>query len=205
MTNRLSTGSEVLDRFLEGGLPPESLVALAAPPDTQSELFLQALAGERQTIYLSTTRPAEEVSGTLDLPHSELTVLQKDPETFLTEPEESFKQIGSQSNVIIDPMNGLETGSRGQYVDFLNTLKGHLRRTESVALLHCIGAETNPALRNLTLNRADLVWRLHLTLTSLTVDTRLVISKFRGGKAVREPIKLRLTDNVQIDTSRDIA
>lgn len=205
MTSRLSTGSEVLDRYLEGGLPPGTLVALTALPDTQSELFLQALAGERRTTYLSSIRPAEEVTETLDLPHSNLTVLQKDPETFLTEPEATFEQIESQSNVIVDPINGFETGSRAQYVEFLNALKERLRTTESVALLHCIDAESNPTLRSLTLNRADMVWRLHLTLTTLTVDTRLIISKFRGGKAVREPIKLRLTDNVQIDTSRDIA
>lgn len=205
MTNRLSTGSEVLDRQLEGGLPPGTLVALTAPPDTQSELFLQALAGERQTVYLSPVRPADEVTETLDLPHSELTVLQKEPETILTEPEESFKQIDAHSNIIIDPMNGFETGQRRQYIDFLNALKEHLRTTESVALLHCIDAETNPTLRSLTLNRADLVWRLQLSVTTLTVDTRLIISKFRDGKALREPIKLRLTDSVQIDTSRDIA
>lgn len=205
MTNRLSTGSEILDRYLEGGLPPGTLVALAAPPDTQSELFLQALAGERQTIYLSAVRPANEIAETLDLPHSELTILQEEPETFLAEPEESFKRIDAQSNVIIDPMNGFETGERRRYVEFLNALKERLRTTESVALLHCIDAENDPTLRSLTLSRADLVWRLHLTLTTLTVDTRLIISKFRGGKAVREPIKLRLTDSVQIDTSRDIA
>lgn len=205
MTDRLSTGSEVLDRYLESGLPPGTLVALTAPPDTQSELFLQALAGERQTFYLSAVRPTEEVVETLDLHHSELTVLQKDPEAFLTEPEASLEQIEPQSNVIIDPVNGFEAGPRGQYVGFLNALKEYLRTTESVGLLHCIDAESNPILRSLTLNRADLVWRLHLTLTTLTVDTRLIISKFRGGKAVREPIKLRLTDNVQIDTSRDIA
>lgn len=205
MTKRLSTGSEVLDRQLEGGIPPGTLVALTAPPDTQSELFLQALAGERQTIYLSPVRPADEVTETLDLPHSKLSVLQKEPETILTEPEESFKETDAHSNIIIDPMNGFETGQRRRYIDFLNTLKEHLRTTESVALLHCIDAESNPSLRSLTLNRADLVWRLQLTVTTLTVDTRLIISKFRDGKALRKPIKLRLTDSVQIDTSRDIA
>lgn len=205
MTNRLSTGSEILDRYLEGGLPPGSIVALTAPPDTQSELFLQALASERQTIYLSAVRPVEEVTKTLDLSHSNLTVIQENPETFLTEPEVSLKQIGSHSNVIVDPMNGFESGSRGQYVEFLNTLKEHLQTTGSVALLHCINAKNNPTLRSLTLSRADLIWRLHLTLSTLTVDTRLIISKFRGGKAVREPIKLRLTDDIEIDTSRDIA
>lgn len=205
MTERLSTGAEILDRRLGGGIPVGRMVALTAPPDTQSELLLSELARERETIYLSTVRPADEVRAELDTSGAAVEVTRVEPTELLDDPARCLDRIERQSNVIIDPTSGLELDDRDRYLNFLNALKARLRETRSVALLHCLDADDNPPLRSLTLNCADIVWRLHLLITTLSVETRLIISKFRGGSALREPIKLLLTDRVQIDTSRDIA
>jgi len=50
VTGRLSTGVDILDRQLDGGIPPGSIVLLAADPASQSELFLYELAGVRATL-----------------------------------------------------------------------------------------------------------------------------------------------------------
>jgi DNA repair protein RadA/Sms len=49
------------------------------------------------------------------------------------------------------------------------------------------------------------IFDLRTTVTSAEIVNRLVVPKFRGGAALEEPLKLKLTDSVSIDTSRDIA
>ena len=50
----LSTGIEVLDRKLGGGVPKGTIIALSALPASQSELFLYEMAAVRETVYLTT-------------------------------------------------------------------------------------------------------------------------------------------------------
>jgi hypothetical protein len=52
---------------------------------------------------------------------------------------------------------------------------------------------------------ADVVFDLETRVGSDTVENRLTVPKFRGGRALPEVIKLELEDGVDIDTSRDIA
>ena len=61
MTGRLSTGIDILDRQLDGGIPPGSIVLLAADPASQSELFPYELTAARATTYLTTIRSAPAV------------------------------------------------------------------------------------------------------------------------------------------------
>lgn len=56
----------------------------------------------------------------------------------------------------------------------------------------------------MTLNRVDQVWWLQLELLSREIRTRLYVTKARAGRALTEPIPLTLTDQVVIDTSRNI-
>ncbi|KPN31647.1 hypothetical protein SY89_02396 [Halolamina pelagica] len=62
-----------------------------------------------------------------------------------------------------------------------------------------------PDNRDVTAHVADVVFDLQTTITNAEIENRLVVPKFRGGKALAEPIKLRLAESVNIDTSRDIA
>lgn len=61
MADRVSTGVVELDRELDGGIAPASVVLLRTPPGSQGELLLKELALAQQTLYLSTTRPAEAI------------------------------------------------------------------------------------------------------------------------------------------------
>lgn len=105
---------------------------------------------------------------------------------------------------MVDRLNDLETLGVETVRAALNALGAACRERDAVALLHCLGDEDRPA-RSLSLARADLVFRLARTITSLSVDHRLVVTKYRRGQAPTEPIKLKLVDRVAVDTSRDIA
>lgn len=59
---RFATGLVFLDRRIDGGLPVGSLVAVLAPPASQSQRLLRAVTGERPLVYLSTSvRDASEL------------------------------------------------------------------------------------------------------------------------------------------------
>ncbi|MFB6135581.1 MAG: RAD55 family ATPase [Halobacteriaceae archaeon] len=204
-TTRLSTGVETLDRRFDGGLPAGSLFALVAPPEAQAELLVAALASARHTRYYSTARPAAEVAETTRRGDRSMDVVHDSPEALAADPESDLADLPAESNVVVDATNGFEELDRERYLDFLGALKRRLEETGGVGLLYCLAAEDAPRHRTLTLHRADVVARLELVRTTLTVETRLYVTKFRGGRALREPLKLALTDVVTVDTSRDIA
>ncbi len=212
--NRLTTGIPMLDRELEGGIPPGRMLSLVAPPETQSELLVKEMAISRPTVYISTFRPEWEIreelhdylqqsddEGLLD---NELRVSYVDPEDLLANPMEYIGDLPNGSNLVIDSINEFELEDRKRYVKFLNTVKEVLWDTGSVGLFYGIEESTDPPARSLTLKRSDIVWQLDRSVTPHEIQTILVISKFRGGKALTEPVKLVLTDDVQVDMSRDI-
>jgi len=213
-TNRLTTGIPMLDRELEGGIPPGRMLSLVAPPETQSELLVKEMAISRPTVYISTFRPEWEIREELhdhqqkaddeQVIDNDLQVSYVDPEILLDEPMEYIGDIPKGANLIIDSINEFELEDRKRYVAFLNTVKEVLWDTGSVGLFYGIEEATDPPARSLTLKRSDLVWQLDRTVKANEIQTVLIISKFRGGKALTEPVKLVLTDDVQVDMSRDI-
>lgn len=202
---RLSTGIELLNRRLDGGFPPGSLVALTAPPETQSELLLSELASERSTCFVSTIRPAAEVETDVGANCPDLSTTRAGPDELLDAPSRVLDGVEERSNLVVDPVDVVEDAGRSEYLDFLDEVKARVEETGSVAVLSGVDADPTPAQRRLTLKRADLVMKLFFSVKSREVTTSLVVSKFRGGSALKEPIKLLLTDRVRIDTSRDIA
>lgn len=207
-SGRLSTGIEVLDRELGGGIPPGRMIALLAPPDSQSELIVEELVAGRDTLYISTVRPGWEVREELQgsLPDGrQIAVEYTTPEALLEQPLEYLDRLDERTNLVVDCVNGCEMVDRGRYLQFLNAAKRRLYETGSIGLVYGTEEAETPPCRGLTLNRADLVWRLRTRIDSMSIENRLVVTKFRGGRALTEPIKLVLTDEVEVDTSRDIA
>jgi hypothetical protein len=190
------------------------MLSLVAPPETQSELLVKEMAISRPTVYISTFRPEWEIREELhdhqqkaddeQVIDNDLQVSYVDPEILLDEPMEYIGDIPKGANLIIDSINEFELEDRKRYVAFLNTVKEVLWDTGSVGLFYGIEEATDPPARSLTLKRSDLVWQLDRTVKANEIQTVLIISKFRGGKALTEPVKLVLTDDVQVDMSRDI-
>ena len=212
--NRLSTGIEPLDRQLDGGIPPGRLVTFAAPPDAQSELLIKELATERNTLYLSTLRPRweieEELRDHIQRNHDsgdarDARIEQLPTDARLETARTYIDELENRSLLIVNAANELENEAEHRYAEFLNAVKEVLWDTASIGLFYQIKDEQSPPGRTITLRRSDLVWELHKSMQNTGIDNYLEVSKFRGGSALDDPLKLKLTDEVEIDTSRDIA
>ena len=194
----LPTGLAALDRKLRGGVPTGSLVALTAPPDTQSELLLEQVARANDSTYLTTLR--EE--GTLADRLPETTVARASATELLSDPA-SHLDVPQGGCLVVDAVTRLERET-DTYREFLETASRRAREADGVVLLHAHEAEPDPPERWLTLARVDVTWRLSLVVNPLAVETRLAVTKNRRGSTLTEPLKLRLTDGVAVDSSRDI-
>ena len=196
-TPRRSTGVEILDRVFDGGIPAGSVVSICASPDSQSHLLVTATAEANPTTYFSTYRPPSAVDADADVKSLDVSQLAEDP----TRLAASVPQDGA---VVVDRLNEIESLGTETLGEALNALAAACAERDAVALLHCLGEEERPE-RSLSLSRSDLDVHLVRTVTSLSIDHRLVVTKFRGGRAPTEPVKVKLTDHVAVDTSRDIA
>ncbi|MCL7419195.1 MAG: transcriptional regulator [Halalkalicoccus sp.] len=208
MSRRLPTGIDVLDRQLDGGIPAGSVVALSASPASQSELLLYELTVPRETLYLTTERSSEAVLDALErtnAPTGSPEIRHVAGEAPLDEINRLLGTLPQESTLLIDPVDALERREPGRYRRFLNGLQTAMVNTESVAVLHCLSGRSPPAGRDLTEYMADVVFSLDTRVSGESIENRLAVPKFRGGRALSETIKLELGDRVRIDTSRDIA
>lgn len=194
----LPTGMPELDRKLHGGVPPGSLVAFTAPPDTQAELFLEQVARSNESRYVTTLRDGATVADRLP----EATVTAATDDDLLADPDGSL-EVPEGGCLVVDAVTGLER-TEDEYRRFLEVAADRCRSADGVVLLHAHDVERNPSQRWLTLARADVTMRLSLVVNPLAVETRLAVTKNRHGAALTEPLKLRFTDHVSIDSSRDI-
>ncbi|WP_263020558.1 RAD55 family ATPase [Natronobiforma cellulositropha] len=207
MVGRLETGIDVLDRKLDGGLPPGCVVAYTADAASQSELLLYELTAARGTLYLTTERSDHLVRHAIETSKARVgspTIRYLNAENSLEEASRLVGALPDGANLIIDTVDVLEQAERSRYVSFLNELKMQMLETGSIAILHCL-KDDRPANRSATTHLADIVFDLRTTVGATELENHLTIPKFRGGGAPTEAIKLELSNAVEIDTSRDIA
>lgn len=208
MAGRLPTGISVLDRELEGGIPAGSVVLLKADPASQSELFLYELTAERPTLYLTTVRSDQAVEDAIDAAKTRTgkpSVRDVGGDAPLDRANRLIGTLPEESTLVVDVVDTLERYDRSRYRRFLNELQTTMSNTGGIAVLHGLKGEHPPENRDVTAHVADVVFDLHTDVNSTEVENRLIVPKFRGGKALSEPIKLQLAEEVRIDTSRDIA
>ena len=209
MASRLRTGIDVLDRKLGGGLPAGSVVVLSAEPASQAELFLYELTATRGTLYLSLDRSAEAVKDSIRNSPTETgdpTVRHITGEAPLDNAGKLVSALPETSNLVVDPVDILEMQEPpSRFRSFLNDLQNHIFNTNSLAIFHCLDGRSVPPLRDTTEHFADVVFELRTDTSGDEIDNRLAIPKFRGGRAPADTIKMELSEEVSVDTSRDIA
>ncbi|MDB9301992.1 transcriptional regulator [Halorubrum ezzemoulense] len=203
----LPTGVSVLDRQFGGGFPSGSVVVLKSNPDSQSELILDRFARVRRCRYLTTVRSAGAVEAALSRDgDGETTVEATDEVGDLDEAASLTTDLPEEGTLIVDSVEPLERGaSPAAYAEFLDGVRARVDDADGVALLHALRGGEDPQARRITEQVADIVFDLRTTVTGTEIANRLVVAKFRGGAALEEPLKLKLTDEVAVDTSRDIA
>lgn len=208
MTRRLKTGIDILDRKLEGGIPAGSVVAIIANPASQSELLLYELTAARGTLYLTTERSAEAVRDALDRTNTRVgnpNIRHIGGDAPLDHANRLIRALPEAANLIIDPIDGLEREVRPRYLNFMNDLQTMMVNTGGLAFIHCLDGRDVPPQRDTTEYMADVVFDLETTIKGESVENKLSVPKFRGGRALEDTIKLQLTERVTVDTSRDIA
>ena len=208
MARRLRTGIDVLDRMLGGGIPPGSVVAITANPASQSELLLYELTATRRTLYLSSKRSSAAVRDALERANTRVgnpNIQELDPSSPLDHAAHQLRALPEECNLIVDPVDPLEAESATRYQNFLNTLQTHMINTGGLSFLHCLKGRAIADGRDTTEYMADVVFDLETTVRGDTIENRLTVPKFRGGRSLDEPIKLKLSERVSVDTSRDIA
>ncbi|WP_435064926.1 RAD55 family ATPase [Halobaculum sp. EA56] len=208
MAQRLPTGIEVLDRRLDGGIPAGSIVLFSADPASQSELLLYELTAARGTLYLTTLRSDQAVSDAIQRTKSRVgtpTVRDVGGDAPLDAANRLIGALPENANLIVDALDPLERTERSRYRRFLNELQTTMVNTDSVAFLHAMKGGDEPRNRAMTEHVADVVWDLDTQVRGNDVINKLAVPKFRGGRALDETVKLKLEEQVAIDTSRDIA
>jgi KaiC/GvpD/RAD55 family RecA-like ATPase len=209
MADRLPTGISVLDRQLDGGIPPGSILLLSADPASQSESLLYEIAAARGTLYVTTVRSEQAVRDAVDRYRGSvdrLTIRDAGDYPPIDNATRLVKDLPESSNLLVDVVDPLEESDPARYRAFLNELQTHMVNTGSIAVLHAMhGHGSPPPNRSLTEHMADVVFDLKTDTDGSQIVNRLAVPKFRGGGALEETIKLKLTDGVTIDTSRDIA
>jgi len=182
---------------------------LKARPDTQSELILQKFANDSDSIYITTTRNEATVETKLkdsrflsNMPH----IIDIDPSSPLDDLNKKLHSFPENCYIIIDAIDMIENLDQERYRKFLNDLQNHLENTESVGVLHAYKYQNEepPENRFLTEGIVDIVFNLKFNEDGGDVENKLIVSKFRGGRALEEAVKIKLTDTVEVDTSRDI-
>ncbi|TKX55344.1 transcriptional regulator [Halorubrum sp. SP3] len=203
----LPTGISVLDRQFGGGLPSGSVVVLKADPDSQSELILNRFARARRCRYLTTVRSPGAVEAALSFDGDEETTVEAaDDGGDLDETLSLTGDLPESGTLIVDSVEPLEgRASPSSYAEFLDGIRDRVDDAGGLALLHALRGGEDPRTRRVTEQVADVVFDLRTTVTGTEIANRLIVPKFRGGAALEEPLKLKLTDEVAVDTSRDIA
>ncbi|MGQ4554796.1 DUF7125 family protein [Halobellus sp. GM3] len=208
MADRLSTGVNILDRQLDGGIPPGSIVLLAADPASQSELFLYELTAVRATLYLTTIRSDQAILDAIDRTPGRVgdpTVRDVGGDAPLDTANRFVRDLPEGANLVIDVVDALEDTEPARYRQFLNELQTHMVNTGGLAVLHGMKGDREPRNRGYTKHMADVVFDLRTAVKGSEIENRLAVPKFRGGRPLEETIKLRLSEQVTVDTSRDIA
>lgn len=203
----LSTGMGPVDRELDGGLRPGSIVALLTPPKAQVDPLLRAFVSTRPTIYVSTLRSEATIREELDgLADSQYNVIFAGLDTPIDTVRRIVQRAEDEVNVVVDTVRSLEAiDDEARYSAFLTDFKNHLVNTDGLGILHCPIAESESPMRPVTLLHADVVFELEIRKRGDTLEYYLYAPKIRGGDVLENAIKLELGRKVSIDTSRDIA
>lgn len=205
MGPRFTTGVDRLDRELDGGIPAGSLVALSAPPASQSERLLYEIAAQRRTLYVTTERAADGVEAALRdaVTPGAVEVCEVGGDDPLTELVRAVRALNERTLVVVDPVAPLERTPN--YRAALTELRSLLREKEAAGVLHCVDGRTVPDGRDATEYMADVIFDLSVDLHRNRLRTRLTVPKLRAGDAPQDALRLDFKRRVTVDNSRDIA
>lgn len=211
--SNISTGIDSLNRDLNGGIPDGYILSIIAPPASNAERFLHQFVAEnedRQAVYFTTEQSEPFLRDSFD----KLDILDRPPQIVdLTSEREPLDEISGyipkmpeDSIIIIDSVDRLEDEDSDRYQDFINQLQRFLSGSDSTAILFGTADHHVPEGRPVSMKLSDAIFEIDQVKQSEDLISYLSITKFRGLRGIDDRVRIQMeSDNVSIDTSRDIA
>ncbi len=212
---RYPTGIAGLDSELGGGIDPGTLVALDIDSASQGDALLRHLAAQQPTLYVSTTRTDGNVREWLqdqqllvDMTHIHVTYTGVDQRLAII--DETLDQLTKPVNIIIDPVNNLESEDEDGYLETLHRVSSHIQKTNRIGYLHIqSGYRDSPRKENhnyaATYRSSDMIWKLSSNITDRKNNTLLAVTKRRAHAIPEKPLELDIGRDITVDTSRNIS
>ncbi|UZE92664.1 MAG: hypothetical protein IB616_02345 [Methanosarcinales archaeon] len=228
VVKRKSTGIEMLDRYLNGGLPGGSVVLFSTDPKSMSEVFLYHFATAQKSHYFATDRDPKYIKqNIIDFGFN------IDNTTFVDVYGKYRKKGSSSSNntgdkaiikhfsdeleklrkykdftCVIDTFSFfLELDSSyGRMKELVNQVYDITKETDSVSYLYILKGVHDPKVVNSISNTCDIIFDIESERVGDKVTNKLLIPKIRGVfPAPTQLIKYQIRDDIQIDTSMYLA
>ncbi|WP_406657408.1 ATPase domain-containing protein [Methanolobus sp. ZRKC2] len=231
----LSTGINVLDRNLGGGLPAGSLSYFSADPRSMSEVFLYQFTQSRKTFYFTTGRkPKYVLNDIINLGFDPGNIIFVDvySEYFFSSCGEMVESVGNEymDSKIIEfteyNLHNIANDSSDELINIiidsfsffmnLNVNPGIIRQLTNViyeitkeiqCLTYLYGhkGSNSEKMDNEAFASVDVIFDSSLEKGPDKLVSKLAIPKIRGMVPDADVIKFKIGEGVQIDTSRDIA
>ncbi len=213
MGKRLGTGISDLDKRLNGGLPPGSIITCTVDSRLQSELFLHRLIAEHDSAYISTIGNEESIKSEfsksdIEIDISDVAIGYASPDATLQNVKSNMEQMNQKELIVVNSVNDLEDidpSNRGSYQDLLNWMQNLNRWTNCVVLFNRYDTDGSGEFEYVTNSISDMLIEIEEHLDGDKIVNYMHIPKHRGGRTLNERLKVNLRGKVSIDTSRDIA
>ncbi len=226
-----STGIDILDKKLDGGLPEGSLVCIYANPISMPEVFLYQFATVVKTYYFTTSRPAEYVKDNIvnlglsadkvefidvfsqyymnDYGQFVVVDAYRDKEVFdfMDRHLNRILETKEKYNVIIDTFSfflRLDVPI-GMKEWLINKLYVHSKQSNNIYYIYMMKNVHPPDIVNMVLDISDVIFDIDTERLGDRMSSKLAIPKIRNKTPMLETFKFYISEGVQIDTSRDIA
>ncbi len=229
-----STGIEVLDRTLGGGLPSGSVTYIYADAKSMAEVFLYQFTQARKTYYFSNERRPQYVLhdiGNFGFKTSDIVFVDIYSEYYFTAHGEMVDNVGNEFvdakivefteynlkrilaegeediNIIFDTFSfylNLKVNP-GLIKRLINIIYETTKNLNCLSFLYGLKDSHQKNLENEILKSCDVIFDVELEKTSDKISNRLSIPKLRGRTPTIEMIRFKVGDGVQIDTTKDIA
>jgi len=223
-----STGIEMLDRYLSGGLPRGSVVLFSADPKSMSEVFLYHFATARKSYYFSTERDPKYIKQNIldfGLTTDNITFVDvygqyhkksarsannKSDKTIIRYFSNELEKLKKHKDFtcVIDTFSFfLELGSGySRMKELIDQVYNITKETDSVSYLYILKGVHNPKVVNTISNTCDTIFDIESERVGDKVTNKLLIPKIRGMfPAPTQLIKYQIRDDIQIDTSMYLA
>ncbi len=227
-TKLLSTGLPTLDKELDGGLLPGSLVYLTADSMTMGEIFLYQFVQQRQSYYVNTERKPAHILNNVKLFGFESSGFK-----FIDVHEKYYEKVGRlldrgelrdykimdffikqlelidvrEINLIVDTITFFQQleVKRSKFKELIDIMYETIKRTQGLGFLYGIKCDDRSLIENEVINTCDAVFDISLIRKADKTTTELTIPKARDRPIHGNVLKFKIEGGIIMDTSREIA